>query len=164
MDSLIQTRCWKAIVLGNKIHCYLKILITLFQNKVCPTISIDEKISGDSCKECWDFFFLMYANMYSPFVLSSPQDNLFPLQIKCKNVIVLAATNVDELDMEWNCLLDTHESGLVRAKPFVSKHLSTSLPDVCIFIIVKSIFQIYFLWELHMTSYKTCVSLSHFDP
>ncbi|KAM0826362.1 hypothetical protein ACQ4PT_068937 [Festuca glaucescens] len=59
--------------------------------------------------------------------------------IKCKNVIILAATNVDELDMEWNCLLDTHESGLVRAKPFVSKHLSTSLPDVKIAPVVEKL-------------------------
>lgn len=59
--------------------------------------------------------------------------------IKCKNVIILAATNVDELGMEWNCLLDTHESGLVRAKPFVSKHLSTSLPDVKIAPVVEKL-------------------------
>ncbi|KAL6850531.1 hypothetical protein ACP4OV_021158 [Aristida adscensionis] len=50
--------------------------------------------------------------------------------IKCKNVITLAATNVDELDTEWDCLLDTKESGLVQSKPFVSKHLSTTLSDV----------------------------------
>ncbi|CAM0880768.1 unnamed protein product [Alopecurus aequalis] len=59
--------------------------------------------------------------------------------IKCKNVIILSATNVDELDIEWNCLLDTHESGLVRAKPFVSKHLSTSLPDVKIAPVVEKL-------------------------
>uniref|UniRef100_A0ACD5VDI8 Uncharacterized protein n=1 Tax=Avena sativa TaxID=4498 RepID=A0ACD5VDI8_AVESA len=59
--------------------------------------------------------------------------------IKCKNVIILAATNVDELDMEWNCLLDTHESGLVRAKPFVSKHLSTSLPDIKIAPVIEKL-------------------------
>lgn len=59
--------------------------------------------------------------------------------IKCKNVIILAATNVDELGMEWNCLLDTHESGFVRAKPFVSKHLSTSLPDVKIAPVVEKL-------------------------
>ncbi|RLM93265.1 FAD synthase [Panicum miliaceum] len=50
--------------------------------------------------------------------------------IKCRNVITLAATNVDELDTEWDCLLDTQESGLVQAKPFVSKHLGTTLSDV----------------------------------
>ncbi|KAL6626482.1 hypothetical protein ACP70R_030208 [Stipagrostis hirtigluma subsp. patula] len=50
--------------------------------------------------------------------------------IKCKNVITLAATNVDELNTEWDCLLDTKESGLVQSKPFVSKLLSTTLSDV----------------------------------
>ncbi|GJN06198.1 hypothetical protein PR202_ga23902 [Eleusine coracana subsp. coracana] len=50
--------------------------------------------------------------------------------IKCRNVITLAATNVDELEIEWDCLLDTQESGLVRSKPFVSKHLHTVLSDV----------------------------------
>lgn len=54
------------------------------------------------------------------------------MQIKCRNVITLAATNVDELNTEWDCLLDTQESGLVQAKPFVSKHLSTTLSDVCL--------------------------------
>jgi len=50
--------------------------------------------------------------------------------IKCRNVITLAATNVHELDTEWGCLLDNQESGLVQAKPFVSKHLGTTLSDV----------------------------------
>ena len=59
--------------------------------------------------------------------------------IKCKNVIILSATNVDELDMEWNCLLDTQESGLLRTKPFVSKHLSTLLPDVKIAPVVAKL-------------------------
>ncbi|RLN22630.1 FAD synthase [Panicum miliaceum] len=42
--------------------------------------------------------------------------------IKCRNVITLAATNVDELDTEWDCLLDTQESGyhrISRAGPLV---------------------------------------------
>nr|ACF80831.1 unknown [Zea mays] len=50
--------------------------------------------------------------------------------IKCRNVIALAATNMDELDTEWDCLLGTQESGLMPSKPFVSKHLSTTLSDV----------------------------------
>lgn len=58
------------------------------------------------------------------------------MQIKCRNVITLAATNLDELDTEWDCLLDTQESGLVQAKPFVSKHLSTTLSDVCLHAII----------------------------
>ncbi|KAI4963973.1 hypothetical protein ZWY2020_008541 [Hordeum vulgare] len=66
------------------------------------------------------------------------QDAPLPL-IKCKNVIILSATNVDELDMEWNCLLDTQESGLVKTKPFVSKHLSTLLPDVKIAAVVAKL-------------------------
>jgi hypothetical protein len=54
------------------------------------------------------------------------------MQIKCRNVIALAATNMDELETEWDCLLDTQESGLMPAKPFVSKHFSTTLSDVCL--------------------------------
>jgi hypothetical protein len=54
------------------------------------------------------------------------------MQIKCRNVITLAATNVDELEIEWDCLLDTQESGLMRAKPFVTKHLRTAFSDVCL--------------------------------
>uniref|UniRef100_A0A0E0JGL1 MoaB/Mog domain-containing protein n=1 Tax=Oryza punctata TaxID=4537 RepID=A0A0E0JGL1_ORYPU len=59
--------------------------------------------------------------------------------IKCKNVVILAATNVDELETEWGCLLDTQESGLVMAKSFVSKHLSTSLLDVKIAPVVAKL-------------------------
>ncbi len=62
------------------------------------------------------------------------------MQIKCKNVVILAATNVDELETEWGCLLDTQESGLVMAKSFVSKHLCTSLLDVCLFDSVRICF------------------------
>lgn len=60
------------------------------------------------------------------------------MQIKCRNVITLAATNVDELEIEWDCLLDTQESGLVRAKPFLSKHLLTALSDVCQILFVEA--------------------------
>ncbi|BAD81409.1 unknown protein [Oryza sativa Japonica Group] len=59
--------------------------------------------------------------------------------IKCKNVVILAATNVDELETEWGCLLDTQESGLVMAKSFVSKHLCTSLLDVKIAPVVAKL-------------------------
>uniref|UniRef100_A0A0E0MU68 MoaB/Mog domain-containing protein n=1 Tax=Oryza rufipogon TaxID=4529 RepID=A0A0E0MU68_ORYRU len=60
-------------------------------------------------------------------------------EIKCKNVVILAATNVDELETEWGCLLDTQESGLVMAKSFVSKHLCTSLLDVKIAPVVAKL-------------------------
>ncbi|XP_058077649.1 uncharacterized protein LOC131226016 isoform X2 [Magnolia sinica] len=53
-------------------------------------------------------------------------------EIKCENVIILSATNVTELDKQWNCLLElSSNSGLLVLKqPFVSKHLSTQLPDL----------------------------------
>lgn len=52
--------------------------------------------------------------------------------IKCQNVIILTATNVIELDKEWDCLIElTNSSGLlVLSEPFVSKRLTTALSDV----------------------------------
>uniref|UniRef100_A0A1D1YQ27 FAD synthase n=1 Tax=Anthurium amnicola TaxID=1678845 RepID=A0A1D1YQ27_9ARAE len=50
--------------------------------------------------------------------------------IKCRNVIILTATNVCELDKEWDCLLSLPNTPLVRMTPFASKHLSTMLSDV----------------------------------
>ncbi|KAG9441680.1 hypothetical protein H6P81_017534 [Aristolochia fimbriata] len=52
--------------------------------------------------------------------------------IKCQNVIILSATNLSELEKEWNCLLElTSSSGpLLLMAPFVTKHLSTTLSDV----------------------------------
>ncbi|KAL6133447.1 hypothetical protein ACLB2K_065682 [Fragaria x ananassa] len=52
--------------------------------------------------------------------------------IKCKNVIIFTATNVLELDDEWNCLIELMRSGgeLVMAQPFVSKCLTTNLADL----------------------------------
>ncbi|CAI9097958.1 OLC1v1034485C2 [Oldenlandia corymbosa var. corymbosa] len=52
--------------------------------------------------------------------------------IKCHNVIILNATNVAELDLQWNCLIDlsTANGLLVTLEPFKSKHLSTKLLDV----------------------------------
>ncbi|XP_047330924.1 FAD synthase-like isoform X2 [Impatiens glandulifera] len=52
--------------------------------------------------------------------------------IKCLNVIVLAATNVDELEREWDCILELSESGglLTLAEPLVSKSFTTTLYDV----------------------------------
>lgn len=50
--------------------------------------------------------------------------------IKCQNVIILAATNVCELETQWDCLLELPNTPLVQLAPFVSKHLSSMLSDV----------------------------------
>ncbi|KAK1563589.1 hypothetical protein Q3G72_029645 [Acer saccharum] len=52
--------------------------------------------------------------------------------IKCQNVIILAATNITELDKEWTCLLELLGSSdsLALMEPFTSKSLSTNLPDI----------------------------------
>ncbi|KAL8040377.1 hypothetical protein ABFX02_10G093800 [Erythranthe guttata] len=52
--------------------------------------------------------------------------------IKCQNVIILTATNIDELDQEWNCLIELMKSNglLAMTEPFVLKRLSTTLSDV----------------------------------
>ncbi|CAL5387821.1 unnamed protein product [Camellia sinensis] len=53
-------------------------------------------------------------------------------QIECLNVIILTATNVTELDGQWDCLIElTNSSGLLAlAEPFVSKRLRTTQSDV----------------------------------
>ncbi|OVA06951.1 Molybdopterin binding domain [Macleaya cordata] len=52
--------------------------------------------------------------------------------IKCQNVIILSATNVTELEVQWDCLVESKNcsSQLRLMAPFVSKHLSTTLSDV----------------------------------
>ncbi|KAK9078654.1 hypothetical protein SSX86_002711 [Deinandra increscens subsp. villosa] len=51
--------------------------------------------------------------------------------IKCHNVIVLNATNVDELDQQWDALMDSRSTNLLPSSgPFVSKHLTTSFSDL----------------------------------
>ncbi|KAL3531982.1 hypothetical protein ACH5RR_005503, partial [Cinchona calisaya] len=52
--------------------------------------------------------------------------------IKCHNVIILSATNVVELDLLWDCLIEISSSNglLVRMEPFELKRLSTDLSDV----------------------------------
>ncbi|KAK9290020.1 hypothetical protein L1049_008183 [Liquidambar formosana] len=52
--------------------------------------------------------------------------------IKCQNVIILSATNVTELDKQWDCLIElTKSTGLlILTEPFVSKRLTTNLSDV----------------------------------
>lgn len=48
-------------------------------------------------------------------------------------MIVLTATNVDELEQQWDALIDLRSTNLLASTgPFVSKHLTTSLSDVCI--------------------------------
>lgn len=57
-----------------------------------------------------------------------PHEKLpFPL-IKCENVIVLSATNVNEFDQQWESL--TNSRLLETVEPFVSKHFTTSLSDL----------------------------------
>ncbi|WCJ34514.1 phosphoadenosine phosphosulfate (PAPS) reductase family protein [Euphorbia peplus] len=52
--------------------------------------------------------------------------------IKCRNVIILAATNIAELNIEWECLIELSRSCslLPIMEPFVSKSLTTKLSDV----------------------------------
>ncbi|XP_010241789.1 PREDICTED: uncharacterized protein LOC104586309 isoform X2 [Nelumbo nucifera] len=53
-------------------------------------------------------------------------------EIKCRNVIILTATNITELNKQWDCLIDlTSSTGLlVLMEPFLSKQLATTLTDV----------------------------------
>lgn len=73
----------------------------------------------------------------------------FYLQIKCHNVIVLTATNVAELDLQWHCLIELSKSSdlLLMMEPFVSKRLSTKLSDV-------SIPYLSFVWNIYSLSRK----------
>ncbi|CAA0830437.1 phosphoadenosine phosphosulfate (PAPS) reductase family protein [Striga hermonthica] len=51
--------------------------------------------------------------------------------IKCQNVIILTATNVAELDQEWDCLIELIRFNEQMSEPFVSKKLAASnLSDV----------------------------------
>ena len=54
--------------------------------------------------------------------------------IKCENVIVLSATIVPELDLQWNCLLELRkENSLLQVKaPYMSKYLRTKVSEVAI--------------------------------
>ncbi|CAK7343192.1 unnamed protein product [Dovyalis caffra] len=51
--------------------------------------------------------------------------------IKCQNVIIFTATNVTELDTEWDCLIELTRSCdlLSTMEPCMSKHLQTNLSD-----------------------------------
>ncbi|KAI3708344.1 hypothetical protein L2E82_37512 [Cichorium intybus] len=48
--------------------------------------------------------------------------------IKCENVIVLSATNVNEFDQQWECLIRSRLLATIGS--FVSKHFTTSLSDL----------------------------------
>lgn len=52
--------------------------------------------------------------------------------IKCQNVIILTATNVAELDQQWDCLTQlSKSSGLLgMSEPFFTKCVATSLFDI----------------------------------
>jgi molybdopterin-biosynthesis enzyme MoeA-like protein len=52
--------------------------------------------------------------------------------IKCQNIFVLGATNVSEMEKEWECLIELAKSSdlLTLMEPHKSKHLSTNLSDV----------------------------------
>ncbi|XP_074369022.1 uncharacterized protein LOC141709031 [Apium graveolens] len=55
---------------------------------------------------------------------------LTPL-IKCLNVIVLSATNITELDVQWDCLIELKKSSsLLVSEPFASKSLTMTISDV----------------------------------
>ncbi|XP_061357152.1 uncharacterized protein LOC133301527 isoform X2 [Gastrolobium bilobum] len=52
--------------------------------------------------------------------------------IKCQNVIILSATNVLELEKQWDCLIELTRSIdlLALLEPYVSKLVTTNLSDV----------------------------------
>lgn len=52
--------------------------------------------------------------------------------MKCQNVILFMATNLAELEKEWDCLIElARSSGLLTlAKAFTSKYLTTALSDI----------------------------------
>ncbi|XP_050940129.1 uncharacterized protein LOC103486505 isoform X2 [Cucumis melo] len=52
--------------------------------------------------------------------------------VKCHNVIVLTATNLTELDLQWDCLIELTRTGdlFPLLEPYKSKHLITKLSDV----------------------------------
>lgn len=81
----------------------------------------------------WPISVHRYLPIDKVLILYSMASNDRLLQIKCKNVIILTATNALELDEEWNCLIELMRSDdvLLMMQSFVSKHLTTNLTDVC---------------------------------
>ncbi|KAL4605547.1 hypothetical protein ACB092_09G036900 [Castanea dentata] len=59
-------------------------------------------------------------------------ENLPVPLMKCQNVIILTATNIMELDKEWECLIELTSSGglFEMMEPYISKCLITQLSDV----------------------------------
>ena len=49
-------------------------------------------------------------------------------------MIILTATNIMELDKEWECLVELTRSGglFEMMEPYISKCLITQLSDVCV--------------------------------
>eukprot|EP00252_Welwitschia_mirabilis_P027167 TRINITY_DN9231_c0_g1_i1.p2 TRINITY_DN9231_c0_g1~~TRINITY_DN9231_c0_g1_i1.p2 ORF type:complete len:201 (+),score=46.81 TRINITY_DN9231_c0_g1_i1:1418-2020(+) len=63
------------------------------------------------------------------------QNDKLPLPlIKCQNVIVLTATNMAELDLQWSYLLEMRkENPILQIKPsYTSKYLRTKVSDVAL--------------------------------
>jgi len=54
-------------------------------------------------------------------------------QIKGENVIILSATNVPELEKQWDCWIELAKSSdlLALLEPYVSKDVTTNLLDEC---------------------------------
>ncbi|KAI4371311.1 hypothetical protein MLD38_019561 [Melastoma candidum] len=52
--------------------------------------------------------------------------------IKCENIIILSATNISELDNQWDCLIDMSRStGLIQLlEPFIVKSVTTNLSSI----------------------------------
>ncbi|KAI4349103.1 hypothetical protein L6164_009740 [Bauhinia variegata] len=59
-------------------------------------------------------------------------DKLSVPLIKCQNVIILSATNLSELEKQWDCLIELTKSVdlLALLEPYVSKRVTTNLLDV----------------------------------
>ncbi|OIW11303.1 hypothetical protein TanjilG_20452 [Lupinus angustifolius] len=59
-------------------------------------------------------------------------DKLSMPLIKCQNIIILNATNVSELESQWDCLIELTKSCdmLTLLEPYVSKQVTTNLSDV----------------------------------
>lgn len=59
-------------------------------------------------------------------------DNLAVPLMKCQNVIILNATNVSEMEKQWDCLVELTKSSdlLTLLEPYISKDMTTNLSDV----------------------------------
>lgn len=59
-------------------------------------------------------------------------DSLTVPLMKCQNVIILSATDISEMEKQWDCLIELTKSSdlLTLLEPFISKHVTTNLSDV----------------------------------